>query len=53
MMGDNWDTYAMPYIIGTNTGAGWFFTTMFIIGKTILLNLFLAILLENFEEMDT
>ena len=53
MIGDNWDSYAQPYIIGTNQGAGWFFTTIFIIGKTILLNLFLAILLENFEEMDT
>jgi hypothetical protein len=53
MIGDNWDTYAQPYILGTNQGAAWFFTAIFLIGKTILLNLFLAILLENFEEMDT
>jgi hypothetical protein len=36
-----------------NQGAAWFFTAVLIVGKNILLNLFLAILLENFEEMNT
>jgi hypothetical protein len=52
MIGDNWPQYMWAHMLATGDFAAVFFIFIQIFGKYILLNLFLAILLENFEEMD-
>lgn len=52
IIGDNWNNYMYLYIIAMNKASSFFFVICQIFGKYVLLNLFLAILLENFEEID-
>lgn len=50
LIGDNWNTVMYTFYIGLGGPAAMFFITLQIFGKYVLLNLFLAILLENFED---
>jgi hypothetical protein len=52
MIGDNWPQTMYKHMIAVGDGSAAFFIILQIFGKYVLLNLFLAILLENFEEMD-
>jgi hypothetical protein len=52
MIGDNWPQYMWVNMIAVGNGSAAFFIFLQIFGKYVLLNLFLAILLENFEDMD-
>jgi hypothetical protein len=53
---ENWNGLLAPYIYKDGWGASFYFVTMIIFGNLMLLNLFLAILLnfisENLEEDD-
>ena len=52
MIGDNWPQTMYKHMIAVGDGSAAFFIILQIFGKYVLLNLFLAILLENFEEME-
>jgi hypothetical protein len=52
MIGDNWPQYMWVNMIAVGNASAAFFILLQIFGKYVLLNLFLAILLENFEDMD-
>lgn len=52
MIGDNWPQTMYKHMIAVGDASATFFIVLQIFGKYVLLNLFLAILLENFEEMD-
>jgi hypothetical protein len=52
MIGDNWNFYMYLHIVAVGMQSAIFFIFLQVIGKYVLLNLFLAILLENFEEID-
>ena len=49
-IGEDWNSSMYDVYRATGGGAYLFFISLFIIGNLILLNLFLAILLKNFEE---
>lgn len=53
---ENWNGLLAPYIYKDGWGASFYFVTMIIFGNLMLLNLFLAILLnfisENLEDED-
>jgi uncharacterized membrane protein required for colicin V production len=53
LIGDNWPQYMYKHMIAVGTPSALFFIALQIFGKYVLLNLFLAILLENFEEIET
>lgn len=51
LIGENWNACMYDHLRGKNHPATYFFfITLFIFGNLILLNLFLGILLKNFEE---
>ncbi len=50
IIGDDWNVIMYDHIRATNYSAAAFFISLVIIGNWILLNLFQAILLKNFEE---
>jgi len=52
LIGDNWPQYMYTHIIAMGPASSIFFVILQIFGKYVLLNLFLAILLENFEEIE-
>jgi hypothetical protein len=52
LIGDGWNNIMYQYWIAVGSYASIFFIILQIFGKYVLLNLFLAILLENFEEID-
>lgn len=49
-IGEDWNSSMYDAYRGAGSGAYLYFISLFIIGNLILLNLFLAILLKNFEE---
>lgn len=49
-IGEDWNSSMYDVYRATGGGAYLFFISLFVIGNLILLNLFLAILLKNFEE---
>jgi tetrahydromethanopterin S-methyltransferase subunit E len=49
-IGEDWNAYMYDHVRATNYGSIFFFVSLFILGNLVLLNLFLAILLKNFEE---
>lgn len=49
-IGEDWNSYMYDHVRATGYGALFFFVSLFVLGNLILLNLFLAILLKNFEE---
>ena len=49
-IGEDWNSSMYDVYRATGPGAYLFFISLFVIGNLILLNLFLAILLKNFEE---
>jgi hypothetical protein len=52
MIGDDWPATMHKHMIAVGDTSAAFFIILQIFGKYVLLNLFLAILLENFEEME-
>ncbi len=50
LIGEDWNTVMYQHIRATNFRFFIFFVILFILGNLILLNLFLAILLKNFDE---
>jgi hypothetical protein len=52
IIGDNWPNFMYNYIRCTDWYAAMFFVGLNIFGHIILLSLFLAILLKNFDEDD-
>ena len=50
IMGDNWSSYMADYVRATSIASALFFISLTIIGNVILLNLFLAIMLKEFED---
>jgi len=50
LIGENWNNIMYSYVLALNQGVSFFFIAIQIFGNQILLNLFLTILLENFEE---
>ena len=50
MIGENWTTALYDYTRALGYGCIIYFMQLYILGNIILLNLFLAILLSNFEE---
>jgi Ion transport protein len=52
LIGDNWPQYMFRHMIALGSASCIFFVILQIFGKYVLLNLFLAILLENFEEIE-
>jgi len=52
LIGDNWPYYMYGHMIAVGSASCMFFIILQIFGKYVLLNLFLAILLENFEEIE-
>ena len=53
LIGDNWNNYMYVNVIALGSSSCLFFVAVQIFGKYVLLNLFLAILLENFEDIDS
>jgi hypothetical protein len=49
MVGDNWNQVMYKAYLSVSPRASAFFIILVLLGKIILLNLFLAILLGNFE----
>lgn len=52
IVGDNWNEIMADYVRATSMSTTFFFISLEIFGNIILLNLFLAILLRQFEESD-
>ena len=52
LIGDNWPQYMYKHMIALGDLSAVFFVFLQVFGKYVLLNLFLAILLENFEDND-
>jgi hypothetical protein len=52
LIGDNWPQYMYKHMIAVGDLSAVFFVFLQVFGKYVLLNLFLAILLENFEDID-
>ena len=52
LIGDNWPQYMFTSMLAVGNASAVFFVALQIFGKYVLLNLFLAILLENFEEIE-
>ena len=52
LAGEDWNTVMYDHVRATNGTSVIFFVSLVILGNFILLNLFLAILLKNFEEKD-
>ena len=50
LIGENWNSVMYDHLRAGSKAAYVFFITWFIFGNLILLNLFLAILLKNFEQ---
>lgn len=50
MIGEDWNSSLYDHYRSEGLVAHFYFITLFILGNLILLNLFLAILLKNFEE---
>jgi voltage-dependent calcium channel L type alpha-1D len=50
LIGEDWNNVMYAYVRATNSLAIAFFMSLMILGNLVLLNLFLAILLKNFEE---
>lgn len=50
LIGEDWNSSMYDHVRASGWGGYIFFITLFIFGNLILLNLFLAILLKNFEE---
>jgi hypothetical protein len=50
LIGEDWNTQMYNHVRTRGYGAIFFFVSLFIMGNLVLLNLFLAILLKNFEE---
>ena len=53
IIGDNWNNYMYANMIAMGNGCCFFFIMVQIFGKYILLNLFLAIVLDDFDDFDT
>jgi hypothetical protein len=53
LIGDNWPQYMWLHMLAVGEASAIFFVMLQIFGKYVLLNLFLAILLENFEEIES
>eukprot|EP01062_Namystynia_karyoxenos_P079010 TRINITY_DN8240_c0_g1_i1.p1 TRINITY_DN8240_c0_g1~~TRINITY_DN8240_c0_g1_i1.p1 ORF type:complete len:3304 (+),score=906.06 TRINITY_DN8240_c0_g1_i1:185-10096(+) len=51
--GENWATIMKETIIRTSWGAALYFVTLFLLGNYILLNLFIAILIDAFADSDS
>jgi voltage-dependent calcium channel L type alpha-1D len=49
-IGEDWNSSMYDHVRATGNGSIFFFVSLFILGNLVLLNLFLAILLKNFEE---
>ena len=49
-IGEDWNSSMYDHVRTRGMGAVFFFISLFILGNLVLLNLFLAILLKNFEE---
>ena len=49
-IGEDWNASMYDHVRTRGMGAVFFFISLFILGNLVLLNLFLAILLKNFEE---
>ena len=49
-IGEDWNASMYDHVRATGNGGIFFFISLFILGNLVLLNLFLAILLKNFEE---
>ena len=49
LVGDDWNSYMFDYVRATNESTIVYFISLVIIGNLVLLNLFLAILLKQFE----
>jgi voltage-dependent calcium channel L type alpha-1D len=49
-IGEDWNSSMYDHVRATGNGGIFFFISLFILGNLVLLNLFLAILLKNFEE---
>lgn len=49
-IGEDWNASMYDHVRATGNGSIFFFISLFILGNLVLLNLFLAILLKNFEE---
>lgn len=49
-IGEDWNSSMYDHVRATGKGSIFFFISLFILGNLVLLNLFLAILLKNFEE---
>ena len=52
LIGDNWNNVMYNYWRGMGSWTAVFFILLQIFGKYVLLNLFLAILLENFDDIE-
>ena len=52
IVGDNWNNIMTDYVRATSMGTTIFFISLEIFGNIILLNLFLAILLRQFEDKE-
>ena len=52
LIGDNWPQYMYKHMIAVGDLSAVFFIFLQVFGKYVLLNLFLAILLENFDDID-
>jgi len=52
LIGDGWNNIMYTYWVAIGSYSAIFFIILQVFGKYILLNLFLAILLENFEDID-
>jgi hypothetical protein len=50
LIGDDWNSTMYHHVRAKGNSAIFFFISLFILGNLVLLNLFLAILLKNFEE---
>jgi voltage-dependent calcium channel L type alpha-1D len=50
LVGDDWNSYMFDYTRTTSKASILYFTSLTVIGNLILLNLFLAILLKQFEQ---
>ena len=49
-MNDGWSSYMGNYVRATSLASILYFSSLIILGNVILLNLFLAIMLKEFEE---
>ena len=50
LVNDDWNSYMFDYVRASSDGTILFFIAVTVLGNIILLNLFLAILLKDFEE---